>query len=211
MSKFSHYFQAMPIIGVLRGVNEAQLKPVLKASYDAGIRVMEITINTPGSLKLISQAATAYGDTMAIGAGTVLGRRDAEAAVHAGAKFIVAPNCDDDVAAYCQSNNVPYIPGALTPTEIYHAWEKSGEIVKVFPASVFGSNFIASLTRGPYDAVKMLVTGGVDISNLREYLAAGACGVAVGSGTVYRPEWIAAQNWDAITNMLKQYADVFGN
>ncbi|HSW79786.1 MAG TPA: bifunctional 4-hydroxy-2-oxoglutarate aldolase/2-dehydro-3-deoxy-phosphogluconate aldolase [Candidatus Saccharimonadales bacterium] len=206
MKTFIDHFEETTIIGVLRNIDKSEIMPLLSASYDAGIRVMEITLNTNEGTKLISEAANVFGGKLSIGAGTVLNIADAEKAISAGATFVVGPNCDDKIAELCKIKNIAYIPGALTPTEIAHAWEASRHgIVKVFPANVFGPGYIKSLIHGPYNGMKLLVTGGVLLEDIREYMVAGASGVAIGAGTVYKKEWIEAKNWGAITGLLKQY------
>lgn len=208
MSRFSEHFSEVPVIGVLRGIEESKLNSAMQSAYDAGMRILEITLNTTGGLELMRQAIGGFGDKMTIGLGTVLNLKEAITAIQSGAEFIVSPNCNDEIAAYCLARDISYIPGALTPSEINHAWQVSREVVKVFPASVFGPSYIKSLKRGPFNDVKMLVTGGVNIDNLEEYLAAGACGVAIGSGTVYKSEWVKANNWTEITQLLSRYVEV---
>ncbi len=205
---FNDFFEELPLIGVLRGIDMNHLKPVAQATLDAGVRILEITLNTPDAPKLIEAAAAEFGNKMAIGAGTVLNKQNAELAVQAGAKYLVSPQCDPAIAAYCRDNDIPYIPGALTPTEIYNAWQQSHVAVKVFPASIFGPSYIDTLVNGPFDGLKLLVTGGVDINNAEEYLENGAFGISIGAGTAYKKEWIASKNWEAITNLLSQYVAI---
>ncbi len=129
----------------------------------------------------------------------------AENAVAAGATFLVGPHCDKDIARFCRDRSIPYIPGALTPTEIYNAWLESGVMVKVFPASVFGPSYIKSLIQGPFNGIKLLVTGGININNVKDYIQNGACGIAIGGGTVYKKELIASGNWDELQSLLTEY------
>ena len=131
-------FLRLPVLGILRGVDAGSLPGVLDACRAAGLQHLEITLNTPDAFSLIEQAVLSSGSDITLGAGTVLTREDAERAHSAGASFIVSPSVSPAVAAFCRESQLPFFPGALTPTEIETAWRSTAHMIKVFPASVLG-------------------------------------------------------------------------
>jgi 2-dehydro-3-deoxyphosphogluconate aldolase / (4S)-4-hydroxy-2-oxoglutarate aldolase len=177
-----HRFESAPVIGILRGVKEKSLQGVSEASIAGGLRFIEITLNTQDSFHLIQQATNKYSE-LTFGAGTVLSAEEAKKAFDSGAQFIVAPNFEEEVAVFCVENKLAYFPGALTPTEIQKAWKCGATMVKVFPISQMGPDYIKQV-KGPFDKVKLVAVGGVNPSNIKKYLGAGADAVALG-GSIY--------------------------
>ena len=133
------------IIAIVRGVEEQHIAFVAEALLQGGVTVMEITLNTPGALSMISRLQDKLGDQMYIGAGTVLDLDDAKRAIDAGAAFIVTPNTDEEVIRFAHSQQIPIFPGALTPTEIVKAWKAGATAVKVFPSASLGLTYIKEL------------------------------------------------------------------
>jgi 2-dehydro-3-deoxyphosphogluconate aldolase / (4S)-4-hydroxy-2-oxoglutarate aldolase len=180
-----HRFESAPVIGILRGVKEESLQGVSEASIAGGLHFIEITLNTQDSCHLINQATNKYSE-LTIGAGTVLSAEEAKMAFDSGAQFIVAPNFEEEVAAFCVENKLAYFPGALTPTEIQKAWKNGATMVKIFPVSQMGPDYFKQV-KGPFDKVKLVAVGGVNSSNIKKYLSAGADAVALG-GSIYSPQ-----------------------
>ena len=180
-----HRFELAPVIGILRGVKEESLQGVAEASIAGGLQFLEITLNTADSLHLIKKATEQFID-LTVGAGTVLSVEEAKKAFDSGAKFIVAPDFEEEVAAFCVENKLAYFPGALTPTEIQRAWKSGATMVKVFPASQMGPDYFKQV-KGPFDKVKLMAVGGVNPGNIKKYLGAGADAVALG-GSIYSIE-----------------------
>ena len=116
-------FEEEPVLGIIRGVPENALEGVLEASVRADLKFAEITLNTPQALDLISKAVENFSNSLCIGAGTVLSMDDAESAASAGASFLVSPSLNLEVANFCKQRQLPYFPGAFTPTEIENAWQ----------------------------------------------------------------------------------------
>ena len=143
-----------------------------------GINCAEITFRTPCAAEAIRLGLELYPD-MNIGAGTVINAVQCRAALEAGAKFIVSPGFSDEVAAICRWENVTYYPGCVTPTEIMHAIDEGFEIVKFFPAGIYGGLSAIKALSAPFPQVKFIPTGGVSLSNLAEFLS-GARVFAVG-------------------------------
>lgn len=135
-----------------------------------GINCAEITFRTPCAAEAIRLGLELYPD-MNIGAGTVINAVQCRAALEAGAKFIVSPGFSDEVAAICRWENVTYYPGCVTPTEIMHAIDEGLEVVKFFPAGIYGGLAAIKALAAPFPQVKFIPTGGVSLSNLAEFLS----------------------------------------
>lgn len=144
--------------------------PTLDALRKGGINVAEITFRTACAKEAISIGRDRFPN-MLIGAGTILNVEQAREAVEAGAEFIVSPGFDDATNEYLKELDIPYIPGAVTPTEIMNATAKGVKIIKFFPASCYGGLKTLRALQGPFKNVKFLPTGGIDESNIKEYLA----------------------------------------
>jgi len=172
-------FQEEPVLGIIRGVPEESFEGVLSALISAGLRFVEVTLNTPYAPSLSQKASKSFSSSLCIGAGTVLSLADAQKAATAGAKFIVAPTLNEEVAQFCKQQNLAYFPGALTPTEIEKAWNAGATMVKVFPASQMGPEYFRVI-KGPLEKVRLMAVGGVGPKNISEYFLAGADAVALG-------------------------------
>lgn len=144
--------------------------PTLKALKDGGINCAEITFRTACAAEAISLGVKEFPD-MNIGAGTVINLAQAKKAVEAGAKFIVSPGLSIDVAKFAKKKNIPYYPGCVTPTEIMQALELGIDVVKFFPANVYGGLKALKALSAPFPQIKFIPTGGVDLTNLSEFLA----------------------------------------
>ncbi len=143
---------------------------ILTALKNNGINCAEITFRTACAKKAIEYACKKYPE-MSIGAGTVINAEQCEQALAAGAQFIVSPGLSVAVAEICKKNNVPYYPGCVTPTEIMQALELGITTVKFFPANVYGGLKALKALSAPFPQVKFIPTGGVDRSNIDEFLA----------------------------------------
>ena len=194
-------FEEAPVLGVVRGITLSALKGVMDAVVLAGLRYMETTLNTYNALELIKSTVSNYD--LCVGAGTVLNRADAKVAYDAGARFLVGPTLNQDVAMFCKENNLPYFPGALTPTEIENAWNAGATMVKVFPASRLGPDYFNEV-RGPFPRIKLMAVGGVNPQNINRYLAAGASGLAVG-GSVFTLSRMENGELSAIRADIEQF------
>jgi len=197
-----HRFELAPVIGILRGVKEESLQGVAEASIAGGLQFLEITLNTADSYRLIKKATDQYTD-LTIGAGTVLSAEEAEKAFDSGAQFIVAPDFEEEVAAFCVENKLAYFPGAMTPTEIQRAWKSGATMVKIFPASQMGPDYFKQV-KGPFDKVKLMAVGGVNPGNIKNYLAAGADAVALG-GSIYSVQRMDSGRFPEIQKDIEEF------
>jgi 2-dehydro-3-deoxyphosphogluconate aldolase/(4S)-4-hydroxy-2-oxoglutarate aldolase len=194
------------IVAVVRSPDSQQLVEVARALADGGVAVVEITMSVPDALDVLRRVRAALGDRLLLGAGTILDPETARAALLAGAEYIVAPTLNLEVVRLCQRYDKLVMPGAFTPTEILTAWEAGADIVKVFPADVVGPAFLKAL-RGPLPQIRLMPTGGVDLSTAADFLKAGACCLGVG-GQLVEPKAVAAGNFDRIRELARQYCAV---
>ncbi|MDU0204210.1 bifunctional 4-hydroxy-2-oxoglutarate aldolase/2-dehydro-3-deoxy-phosphogluconate aldolase [Paenibacillus sp. MAH-36] len=186
------------IIAIVRGVKEAHIFSVAEALLKGGVTVMEVTLNTPGALTMISDLQTKLGEQMYIGAGTVLDVEDAQKAVQAGASFLITPNLDEDVIRYANREGVPIFPGAMTPTEVVKAWKAGATAIKIFPSASLGLSYIKELM-GPLDHIPMMAVGGVTEENIKQFLDLGCYGLGIGGSLINLKE-IEAGRFEWVTD-----------
>jgi len=198
-----------------RGIEKDVLVKAVGAIADAGVTVFESTFDhrredcIVENAEKIAALVAAYGERMSIGAGTVLTIDEVRAAHEAGASFIVSPDTDPDVIAETKRLGMASIPGAMTPSEIKRAYALGADIVKLFPADDLGYHYIQNL-KGPLPHIPMMATGGVNPETIPEFLSRGM--VAVGTGiTIFRPDLIAAEDYDAIAALAKAHIEAIKN
>jgi 2-dehydro-3-deoxyphosphogluconate aldolase/(4S)-4-hydroxy-2-oxoglutarate aldolase len=208
MSKESQLQQVLDcgIVAVVRSPDSQQLVEVARALADGGVSVIEITMSVPNALEVLRQVRQALGERILLGAGTVLDPETARGVLLAGAEYIVTPTLNLEVIRLCRRYSKLVMPGALTPTEILTAWEAGADIVKVFPAEVVGPAFFKSV-RGPLPQVRLMPTGGVDLTTAAAFLKAGACCLGVG-GQLVDPKAVAERNFDRIRDLARQYVSI---
>ena len=158
--------QVIPVVVIN---DEKETIEILSKLREGGINCAEITFRTACAKEAIAIGTKAFED-MNIGAGTVINAEQAKSAVQAGAKFIVSPGFSGEVARYCTDENIPYYPGCVTPTEIMRALSYGLNVVKFFPAGVYGGLKAMKALSAPFPQIRFIPTGGVDLSNLKEYL-----------------------------------------
>ncbi|MBR3118233.1 bifunctional 4-hydroxy-2-oxoglutarate aldolase/2-dehydro-3-deoxy-phosphogluconate aldolase [Oceanobacillus profundus] len=175
--------QQHKIVAVIRKADVNNIVPILNALYEGGVYSVEITAETPNVLQVIDTAVKQVGDKINIGAGTVLDPETARSVIMAGAKFIVSPTLNLETLKLTNRYGILNIPGVLTPTEILTAYESGAQMVKIFPADAFGPNYVKNIL-GPLPHVKAMVTGGITLENINEYLSKGSTAVGIGSNLV---------------------------
>lgn len=196
-------FKKKPYLGILRGIEETMLEPLIETIINAGLETIEITMNTENAAALIRSAVSIAKNKLMIGAGTVCDMQSLHAAHNAGATFIVSPVLVEEVVGYCNKQNLAVFPGALSPQEIFRAWNTGATMVKVFPAKVFGPSYFKEI-KGPFNDVKLLACGGVTPENKDEYFSNGADAVAFGA-SVFKNEWLRNKEFDCIAENIKRY------
>ena len=194
-------FKKLPIMGILRGVGLDTIEALVESVVSSGLKTIEITMNTPAAPRLIRQMVASADSRLMIGAGTVLTLDDLKAALDAGATFIVLPTLVREVVEYCRKKNISVFPGALTPQEIYNAWQAGATMVKVFPAKFFGPAYFKEI-KAPLAGIELLACGGVRPDNIKEFFSAGASAVAFGA-SVFKPEWLKKRDFLSIEKSIK--------
>ena len=191
----------IPVIGILRNFSTEEIKWVTSLYYEAGFRTLEVTLNGNNAAASIEYLAKELPD-MNIGAGTVCNQEDLKVAQEAGASFIVSPICDIALIEKALENKLAVFPGALTPSEIYTAWNAGATAVKLFPASSFGPAYLKEL-RAPLPQIKIIPVGGISKSNLSFYFEVGAIGVGMGGG-LFKREDITNKDRAKVLSHLKE-------
>ncbi len=172
------------IIPVIRAASAEQALEASRAVMRGGITTLEITMTVPRAIQVMEKLADQLGDSVLLGAGTILDTETARAAILAGAEFIVTPAYKRDVITMAHRYSKPVMPGALTPTEVLTAWETGADFVKVFPAgNMGGPKYIRSL-KAPFPHIRMIPTGGVNLENAQDFLLAGSAALGVGADLV---------------------------
>lgn len=169
------------LVAVVRADNADEAIRISDACLEGGCNAIELTFTVPGAHKVIEALAAKYPNgKMLLGAGTVLDSETARIAILSGANYVVSPAFNADAAKLCNRYRVPYIPGCMTITEVLTAMEAGGDIIKIFPADLFGPKIIKDI-KGPLPQAKLMPTGGVDVSNVDQWIKAGAAAVGAGS------------------------------
>lgn len=194
------------LVAIVRGADPDDVMPIAEALYAGGIRIMEITMDTPRVERVIGELNNAFDGDMIVGAGTVLDAESAGSAIMAGATFIFSPTVNTETIKLTKRNGVLSIPGAMTPTEILTAYEHGADLVKVFPAGTVGPGYIKDVL-GPLPHVPLMPTGGVNLSNVREYFDKGAMAAGLGSALVKTGSPLTDADLQAITANAKQFID----
>ena len=194
-------FKETPVLGIIRGASHTSIQGVLEACVSGGLKFVELTLNAENAFPLIESVSQQFSAEICVGAGTVLSLRDVKQAENAGARFIVSPTLNIDVATYCLKKGLAYFPGALTPTEIEKSWSAGAAMVKVFPASQMGADYFNTI-RGPFNELLLMAVGGVNASNAVEYLQAGASAVAIG-GSLFTVSRMKNREFDSIKTEVK--------
>lgn len=171
-----------------------------------GVSVMEITFRTAAAADSI-KAVSENCPEMLVGAGTVVTLDQCKQALECGAKFIVSPGFDPEVVSWCVERNIPITPGCVTPTEIMAAMKLGLNVVKFFPAGVYGGLKAMKALSAPFGGIKFIPTGGVDAKNLKEYLEAPFVHAVGGSWPCPKKE-IAAGNFDAVTALCREASEI---
>lgn len=203
------------LIVIVRGVQSDKLIPLAQAVYDGGIRFLEITYSADGKVSdretasNIKSLVEHFGDKMHIGAGTVLTEEQVLLTKAAGGKFIISPDADIDVIKKTKEMDLISIPGAFTASEIKQAYKAGADFVKLFPITQMGPDYVKAL-KAPLSHIPLLAVGGVNVSNMPEFLKAGVCGFGIGTNITDK-KMILENDFDGITALAKEYVAVIKN
>jgi 2-dehydro-3-deoxyphosphogluconate aldolase/(4S)-4-hydroxy-2-oxoglutarate aldolase len=190
------------IVGIVRLQDSSNLVELARVLQDTGVNFLEITLTTPNAFEVIEKISGTLDNKFYVGAGTVTTFNLAEKAIKSGAKFIVSPNFKKEVVEISHSNFIPAMPGCLTPTEIFEAHEAGADVIKIFPSSLGGANYLKEI-RGPFPEIKFMPTGSINPEIMVEYLKAGAFCLGIGTSMI-KPDDVYQKNWKNITNSISQ-------
>jgi 2-dehydro-3-deoxyphosphogluconate aldolase/(4S)-4-hydroxy-2-oxoglutarate aldolase len=193
------------IVAIIRGAQPDDVLAIASALCEGGVKLLEVTLNSPDALLSISKISNTLGSQVFVGAGTVLDAEMAKAAMDVGAQFIISPSLDVEVIQVTKQSGIVSIPGAFSATEILSAYRHGGDIIKVFPASI-GPAYLKDL-RGPFPHIPLMPTGGVNLTNICEFQKAGAVAFGVGSGLADTSLKITDQYLKALTDKAKKYVE----
>jgi 2-dehydro-3-deoxyphosphogluconate aldolase/(4S)-4-hydroxy-2-oxoglutarate aldolase len=191
------------LLAVIRGPSKALTLEMVAALVAGGVTGIEITYTTPNAAEVVAALAQRFGDEIVLGMGTLIEPAQAAEAAQAGAQFLVSPHTEPVLAQAMVATGLPVMMGALTPTEVVASRQLGSDVVKLFPGSLGGPEYMKAL-KGPFPNVPMMPTGGVDIDNIGDWFAAGA--VAVGAGSQLCPKNLAAAGkFDEITAIARSF------
>lgn len=193
----------LAVVPIIRVDSADAALQVASAIIKGGINCLEITMTVPNAIHAIEKVADEYGDSVILGAGTVLDPETARSCMLAGAQFFVTPSLNTRTIEMARRYSRPIFPGGLTPTEILTAWEAGADGVKVFPCSALGGAKYIKALKAPFPHIELIPTGGVNLESLADFLHAGATAVGVGSELVDMKISL-----DAVTERARQFAGI---
>lgn len=202
-------FERMPIVGIIRGMSLEDFKHILPIYLKAGFSTIEVTMNTADIKEQIEYVLKEFPGLLNVGAGTVCSLLDLYKALDFGSQFIVTPIVNEEVIKECIKKGIPIFPGALTPSEIYKAWDLGAPIVKLFPAGHLGASYIQDI-KAPLNKVRLMTTGGVSIDNIQKFLSVGIDCFGIGS-PLFDKSLIQAKDWVGLERHFMKYITVIND
>ena len=190
---FREDLKANPLLAILRNVEDGKLEQYVQTVIDGGVSFFEVALNSKNALGQIRELKERFQNDILVGAGTVITEELAKNAMEAGADFLLSPSTDIQVLKYCSENQVAFLPGAMTPSEVTTCMSYGYRDIKLFPAGEMPMSYVKSL-KGPLDGTEYVAIGGVNEENIQEFFKNGYIGVGLGSnmlpkGIVEREEW----------------------
>lgn len=187
------------LIAVVRAQNASQVPKLTEALLAGGVVAVEITMTTPNALAAIREGVREFGPRALIGVGSVLNAATAQAALEAGAEFVVSPITRTELVPVVHAAHKPVMLGAYSPTEAQTVHEAGADFIKIFPADGLGPGYLKAL-RAPMPHLRLVPTGGVDLHNVADFLRAGCAALGVGSSLV-SSKMLAENNWPELTRL----------
>jgi 2-dehydro-3-deoxyphosphogluconate aldolase / (4S)-4-hydroxy-2-oxoglutarate aldolase len=194
------------VLAVIRGPSPELTVQMVDALVAAGVIGIEITYSTPNAEEVVRALSDRYGDQILLGMGTLVDPAQAESAKAAGAQFLVSPVCEPELVKAMAATGLLTMAGALTPTEVLQAYRHGSDVIKIFPGSLTGPQYIKAL-KGPFPYIPVMPTGGVNASNVAEWFAAGV--VAVGAGSeLCSPKLAKEGKFEEITRIASDFFQI---
>lgn len=192
-----------PVIAILRKVPLKATRGYLSAVAAGGIGAVEIALNSPDALAQIALAKELFQEKLLVGAGTATTLSLAREAVRAGADFLLSPSADRDVLEYCAGEQIPFLPGVMTPSDVNLCLRYGFDLLKLFPAGDLPLTYIKSL-KGPFDTTDYVAVGGVKKENVEAFFGAGYLGVGVGSNLIPK-KLQQAEDWEQAGQAVQSF------
>lgn len=201
-TQFSETLKMNPLLAILRNVQDEKLVPYVQTIINGGVHFFEVALNSPNALEQIRRLKRTFKSEILIGAGTVITRELAQKAIEAEADFLLSPSTDTEVLSYCDKNQIPFLPGALTPSDVTTCMRYGYSDIKLFPAGDMPMSYVKSL-KGPLNGTEYVAIGGVNEKNIRSFFENGYIGVGLGSNILPR-DVVESGEWDAGTEYVKR-------
>ena len=176
--------RAIGVVPILRLPSARDVLAMAEALHSAHINAIEIPLDMPDAVGVISKLVQRFDEEVLVGAGGVLDVESADTVIAAGASFVTSPSFDAEVVQYCHAADLAVFPGALTPTEIVSAWKAGADMVKIFPCSASGGPSYLKALKAPLPQIDLFPSGGVTLQNAAAFIEAGACVLGVGRDLV---------------------------
>jgi 2-dehydro-3-deoxyphosphogluconate aldolase/(4S)-4-hydroxy-2-oxoglutarate aldolase len=198
--------KALGLLAVIRGPSPELTVLMVEALMNGGVKGIEITYSTPNAEEVVKTLAKKFGDSIVLGMGTLTKPEQAGSAKAAGASFLVSPICETKLVKAMIETGLLTMAGALTPTEVFQAYNVGADVIKIFPGSLGGPAYIKAL-KGPFPYIPMMPTGGVNAGNMAEWFSTGV--VAVGAGSELCPPQLAKDGkFDEISKRASEFVQV---
>jgi len=206
-SEILQKIKRLAIVPIVRTPDVQSALAAVEAVRDGGIDCVEITMTVANALRAIETIADRHGDSILLGAGTVLDPETARACMLAGAQFFVTPSLNHKTIEMARRYSRPIFPGGLTPTEILTAWEAGADGVKVFPCNAVGGAKYIKAVKAPFPHIDLIPTGGVNLETIGDFLAAGSTAVGVGSELI-DAQSVASGNYAVVTERARKFREI---
>lgn len=209
-NQFRQTIKENPLLAILRNIDDDKLIQYVQTIMDGGIRFFEVALNSQNAFQQIEKLKANFKEDILLGAGTVITKELAQNAIEAGADFLLSPSTDIQVLDYCSKNQIAFLPGALTASEVTTCMEYGYKDIKLFPAGSMPVSYVKSL-KGPLDETEYVAIGGVTAENIADFFDNGYIGVGMGSnllprGIVRNKEW--KQGTEYVQQLLKKIEGV---
>ena len=196
------------LVAVIRADNPEDGIQMARLLKEGGIKLLEITMTVPGAFEVIKELKKKFEKEIVIGAGTVTSIEETEKLIK-DVDFLVGPVLDPEIIKICNKAGVIVIPGAMTPTEIFKAWDGGADFVKIFPIDILGGVKYIKALRGPFPKIPFMPTGGIDLENIDSFIAAGAELIGVGSSLADK-KLIKEKKFDELRNLAEKFKNKVG-
>lgn len=195
-------FRKNPVMAIMRNIPLEKTIDYAQAVFDGGVAIYEVAMNSVHGVEQIAMLKKHFGDKALFGAGTAVTTDLAKAALDAGADFLLTPSSPAEVLAYCAKNNVGFLPGVFSPTDVGLCLSYGFSTLKLFPAGDMPFSYVKNL-KGPFDTTDYVAIGGVSPDNIGDFFKAGYIGVGMGSN-LFPKEYLAGNAWDKATAAIKE-------